>query len=111
MALKSPVPFHDYWGHIADPTELPNVSGATIQDSALETGDIAWVTSKTSLYQCTTATVGAAVWTSLMDDPDAIHDDVAGEINASPQLPASACVLTTSRTVPPIAMDSPAAVA
>lgn len=82
MALKSPVAFHEYWGHIVDATELPNISGATIQDSSLQVGDIVWVSAETVLYQCTTATVGSAVWSKLIDDPSAIHDDVAGEINA-----------------------------
>jgi len=82
MALKSPVPFHEYWGIVPVATELPNVSGATIQDSALEVGDIAWVVENGKLYQCTTATVGAAVWDDLIEDPNAFHTDRAGEINA-----------------------------
>ena len=82
MALKSPTAFHEYWGIVADSTELPNVSGATIQDYALQVGDIAWVADEEAMYQCTTATAGSAVWSSMINDPDAIHDDVAGEINA-----------------------------
>ena len=81
MALKSPTAFHEYWGQVADATELPNISGATIQDAALQVGDIVWVADEDAMYQCTTATVGSAVWSRMMEDPNAIHDDVASEIN------------------------------
>jgi hypothetical protein len=82
VALKSPVAFHECWGQVADATELPNISGATIQDAALQVGDIVWVADEDAMYQCTTATVGSAVWYRMIEDPNAIHDDVAGEINA-----------------------------
>lgn len=81
---KSPTAFHSHWGNYSSSSDLPNVSGAAKQDSAVEVGDRAYVTSTSQTYQCTVATVGAATWTSLSasDDPDAIHDDENGEINA-----------------------------
>lgn len=62
MASKSGSEFHSYWGSVSGPTELPNVSGASIQDTSLEVGDTCYSISDTSLYFCTTATVGSAVW-------------------------------------------------
>lgn len=64
MATKSPTQFHNHWGSVADPTELPNVAGAAIQDAAVEAGDTVYSVSNTTTYTCTTPTVGAAAWTA-----------------------------------------------
>jgi len=64
MATKSPTQHHSYWGVVASASQLPNVSGATIQDAAVEAGDTAYVTGS-GTYQCDDATVGAAVWSSV----------------------------------------------
>jgi len=64
MAKKSPTQFHNHWGDVASTSQLPNVSGATIQDAAVEIGDTCYVTGD-GLYVCDTATVGAGVWSSL----------------------------------------------
>ncbi len=61
MATKSPTPFHNFWGVFADATELPNVLGATEQDSAVEAGDFA-VAVGGFAFVCVTPTLGAAVW-------------------------------------------------
>jgi hypothetical protein len=61
MATKSPRQHHGQWPNVASAAQLPNVLGATIQDAALEVGDIAYVTG-TGLYQCDVATLGAASW-------------------------------------------------
>lgn len=68
MATRSGSSHHSYWSAVADPTELPNVSGATIQDSAVEVGDTCFSISDSILYVCTTATVGAAVWETTSGD-------------------------------------------
>ena len=61
MATKSPRQHHGQWPNVASAAQLPNVSGATIQDAALEAGDICYVTG-TGLYQCDVATPGGASW-------------------------------------------------
>jgi len=61
MATKSPRQHHTQWPNVASAAQLPNVSGATIQDAALEAGDICYVVG-TGLYQCDVATLGAAAW-------------------------------------------------
>jgi hypothetical protein len=61
MATKSPRQHHTQWPNVASAAQLPNVLGATIQDAALEVGDIAYVVG-TGLYQCDVAAVGAASW-------------------------------------------------
>jgi hypothetical protein len=61
MATKSPRQFHSQWPNVASAAQLPNVSGATIQDAALEVGDIAFVTGG-DMYVCIDDTLGAAVW-------------------------------------------------
>lgn len=64
MAAKSPQAMHNQWPNVASTTQLPNVSGASIQDQTVEVGDQCYVTG-TGTYQCDTATVGAAVWSSM----------------------------------------------
>jgi len=61
MATKSPTQYHNHWGVYATASDLPNVSGSSTQDSALEVGDLAYV-SAAGVYQCDVATVGAASW-------------------------------------------------
>lgn len=68
MATKSPRQHHCQWPSVADPTELPNVSGASIQDAAVEVGDICYSLSNLVVYVCDTATEGSAVW-SLASSP------------------------------------------
>ena len=46
--------------NITATTQLPNVSGATIQTGALQVGDLAIVSGTT--YVCTTTTIGSAIW-------------------------------------------------
>lgn len=55
--------FRPHWGEFGAAAQLPNVAGATIQNSNLSRGDIAY--SGTTLYVCTTATRGAAVWAAI----------------------------------------------
>jgi len=62
MATKSPRQHHSQWPNVSASTQLPNASGATIQDSALEVGDICFSIAEGVLYVCTDATLGAAVW-------------------------------------------------
>jgi len=85
MATKSPTACHSHWGNFAATSDLPNVSGSSTQDSAVEVGDRAYVTGTSKTYQCTVATLGSATWTDMEDDVDAIHDDETGEINALSQ--------------------------
>jgi hypothetical protein len=82
---KSGTGLHSHWGSFAATSDLPNVSGSSTQDSAVEVGDRAYVTGTSKSYQCTVATLGSATWTDMEDDPDAIHDDETGEINALSQ--------------------------
>lgn len=63
MATRSQVSSHPYWGLYASTAQLPNVSGASVQSANVQQGDTAAVGS--SLYVCTTATVGAAVWAEV----------------------------------------------
>lgn len=77
MALKSPSVFHNYWGVFATPAALPNVLGSGTQTEALRDGDIAFVTSLSTMHQCTDATPEAASWKR---DPRAIHSSSLGEI-------------------------------
>jgi hypothetical protein len=46
--------------NITATTQLPNVSGATIQTGALQVGDLAIVSGTT--YVCSTTTIGSAIW-------------------------------------------------
>jgi len=80
MANKSPSEFHSNWPTVAVATSLPNVSGSPAQSTDVEVGDVCYVTGDSTLYQCTTATLGAAVWAKVYEDGSAIHDNVAGEI-------------------------------
>jgi len=77
LATKSPSPYHNYWGVFATPGDLPNVSGSSTQTIGLRAGDIAWVTSKSRMYQCMDATASAALWKM---DTRAIHDNLPNEI-------------------------------
>lgn len=65
MATKSPTQHHNHWGQFGGPTLLPNVSGSPTQDAALEVGDIAYSVNDATMYQCDTATLGAAVWSAM----------------------------------------------
>ena len=66
MATRSPTPFHNYWGNsYASPPTLPNVLGSPTQNSDLEVGDTAYVTSTQTLYVCIDATPNAAVWSAM----------------------------------------------
>lgn len=62
MATKSPSQFHDSWPAVATTSDLPNVSGSSTQDSALEVGDTTVVLSGGFIYVCNDATLGSAVW-------------------------------------------------
>lgn len=83
MAGKSPTAFHRNWPNVSDPTELPNVSGATIQDAGVEVGDQSFSVSDDTTYQCTTATIGSAVWTAMGGGSAAsVHFQVNGPLAA-----------------------------
>lgn len=64
MATKSPTQHHNHWHTFASAAQLPNVSGASVQDAALEVGDLAYVTGS-GTYECTNATLGSATWTQI----------------------------------------------
>jgi hypothetical protein len=65
VATRSPIDTHNHWGQYSTVADLPNISGAGVQDDALETGDTAFVTGTSALYVCVSATLGAAQWTYL----------------------------------------------
>jgi hypothetical protein len=67
MALRSFTQYHNHVGSYAT-TELPNVSGATVQDPNIEVGDIAYDTTEQVLKQCTDDTLSAAVWDTTGGD-------------------------------------------
>jgi len=83
MATKSPRDHHTQWPNVASPSQLPNVSGATIQSSAVEVGDQCYSISDSTVYYCITATVGSAAW-EVSTDTDAVHTNVDGELNSMP---------------------------
>jgi len=58
-----------YWGTYATPADLPNLATAAYQTPQLEAGDFAYATSDTSLWVCTNATLGAAVWSQIPASP------------------------------------------
>jgi hypothetical protein len=62
MAKVNGVNSIPFWGSFVSTTGLPNVAGSPKQTSALEVGDQAFVSVDGSLWYCTTATLGAAVW-------------------------------------------------
>jgi hypothetical protein len=56
---------HTYWGVFSDSTDLPNSPGASLQDSALNVGDTAYLenwTGPSDMFVCTNSTLGHAVW-------------------------------------------------
>lgn len=66
MALRSPTPFHNFWGaNFASAADLPNVSGSGTQNGNLEAGDFAYVPVDSTYYICTSATLGAATWVAV----------------------------------------------
>jgi hypothetical protein len=70
MALRSPTPFHNFWGAtFAASTDLPNASGNPIGPTLnLEAGDFAYVTGDSTFYVCTspgTPSGGNATWVQL----------------------------------------------
>jgi hypothetical protein len=70
MALRSPTPFHNFWGAtFAASTDLPNASGNPIGPTLnLEAGDFAYVTGDSTFYVCTspgTPSGGDATWVQL----------------------------------------------
>lgn len=77
MALRSPTPFHNFWG-TANPTTnavwtsgtLPNEGGAppSYGSPNVEIGDFAYVTGDSTFYVCTAAgssTLGGATWVQI----------------------------------------------
>jgi len=62
MAKKSDPLFKNYWGNFSTYSDLPNISGSSIQDDALGAGDLAYLTSGHTLVQCVDSTMDAAVW-------------------------------------------------
>jgi len=55
------------WGPYLAAAQLPNVSGATVQDRFLRKGDIGTVivSGVATIYTCTTATLAAGVWSEI----------------------------------------------
>ena len=84
MATRSPTPTHGYWGNtFALPTDLPNVSGATIQSPTLEVGDTAYIPSASALFVCIDATLGAAVWSAMTSGLTSANFDAFGRLRVS----------------------------
>lgn len=54
---------YGHFGRYSATAQLPNVAGADVQSSEVALGDLAVV--GTTLYLCTTATLGAAVWGAI----------------------------------------------
>lgn len=72
MALRSPVPFHNFWGAtFANAGFLPNTPGNIVMVAPLnlEAGDFAYVTGDSTFYVCTSpGTVnngGDAIWVQI----------------------------------------------
>jgi hypothetical protein len=65
VATRSPTQIHPYWGIYATSALLPNVAGSPTQKATLQVGDQAYVSSESMPYYCTTATLGAAVWSAF----------------------------------------------
>lgn len=78
MAARSPTQNHAYWGAFATTADLPNVAASTTQKSTLEAGDQAYVAE--SLYVCTDATLGAAVWVAGAGAPNPTYHLYQGDI-------------------------------
>lgn len=55
---------HSRWDDAATPAALPNVAGSPTQSTDLKVGHTCYSVSDSTLYFCTTATFGAAVWAS-----------------------------------------------
>lgn len=66
MALRSPTPFHNFWGAtFVAYANLPNVLGSGTQSNNLEVGDFAYVTGNSTYWICTDATLNAATWVQV----------------------------------------------
>ena len=66
MALRSPTPFHNFWGAtFASAADLPNVAASPTQNGNLEAGDFAYVAVDLTFYICTDSTLNAAVWVQV----------------------------------------------
>lgn len=74
---------HRHWNNITDLTELPNVSGATVQDSNLVTGDIVYSTQNKTSYRCSDATLGAAIWESSARKINSVYVSDYTSLNAA----------------------------
>ena len=61
----SPSGQSNFWGVFATAADLPNVAGSSTQSVALTVGATAYNIVDSTTYQCTNATPGAAVWTSM----------------------------------------------
>ena len=72
----SPTQFHGQWPNVANPTELPNVAGATIQDAAVEVGDTCFSLSDGVMYVCIIAGVGVGVWAAMNAPGEILSIDV-----------------------------------
>jgi hypothetical protein len=84
MSLRSPTPFHSYWGNTFSAyAQLPNVAGALVQTSNVEVGDTAYVPSDDMMYFCIDATVGAAVWSAMGLVPSGPNFDAFGRLRVS----------------------------
>ena len=88
MALRSKSNNHPNWPNVASPYELPNVSGASIQDNDLEIGDVCFSNSDSTFYTCIDETLGAAVWTIgdgsnlYFVDPDCADQSVSSSCSS-----------------------------
>jgi hypothetical protein len=80
VALRSFTEIHNYLGAYTT-AELPNSSGATVQDANVEVGDIAYDTTVGDLVVCTDDTLSAAAW--IATGSTSVGD--AGELIVSAQ--------------------------
>ena len=68
------------WGEWASTAQLPNVSGATVQDSDVRRGDIATVTGE--LYVCTVPTASGATWKKIARDAGTVASLTVSDLTA-----------------------------
>src|SRR5678815_1291210 len=88
------------WGACASTAQLPNVSGATLQSSALQVGDHAYIGE--DVYVCTDVTPGAAQWAQVATTAsvaDMIATAVAAAVAAITAAMNAALAVATSAAI------------
>lgn len=107
------------WPTVTVTTSLPNVSGSPTQSSQLEVGDECYVSGTVNtLYVCTTATLGAAVWVPQTSGPytllwkwnqtDLTEFDQVGDGSHTYTVTTWGARNSSDDPTPAIRMDSPA---